>query len=290
MNYTKKNHYTPCFWTAYWNKEYLDSKRGSSDIPLDARNAIIFSLNLKANKILEQKTENSFFQKRAGLTQVSNEEYLEFLKNNTKFTELDSSEDDVIIDFEPFFSALEIEYKSTLDNVIKNRRINNLEEKVYLSFFIVFQTIRNHNYQNQVIKFSNNSNWEKLLYLFDFKLHLSNKDKLMDSLVPLISSKWVLYNIKDGIIPISDNPILFFNSCIYLPLAPDMLLQLSLKKKVSQYQICTNSNWLLKGKYNKVVNETIKNSTREIVSMKKQLLERIQDSLDFNAHLKNIEI
>lgn len=80
MSITKKNHYNPCFWTAFWNIEYLDSHRNNAIENLDPRKMNVCVLNLKANKIILQKTEKIFFERNAGLAVVSEENIINYCK------------------------------------------------------------------------------------------------------------------------------------------------------------------------------------------------------------------
>ena len=50
--FTDKNHYNPCFWTAHWNPEYFRAVRLNLK-RRKAREATIFALSVKANKIFE---------------------------------------------------------------------------------------------------------------------------------------------------------------------------------------------------------------------------------------------
>ena len=80
MGITKKNHYNPCFWTAFWNPEYLDASRSGETLDTKPREQVIYSLNLKSNKILRLKTENIFFDKGAGLATITRDNALDYCK------------------------------------------------------------------------------------------------------------------------------------------------------------------------------------------------------------------
>ena len=63
LNLTKKNHYNPCFWTAFWNDKYLVGKRKGYDDMLKPRDVQIFTLNLRVIKYFNRKQRMSFLKK-----------------------------------------------------------------------------------------------------------------------------------------------------------------------------------------------------------------------------------
>ncbi|GAH09143.1 unnamed protein product, partial [marine sediment metagenome] len=131
MNITKRNHYNPCFWTAYWNSEYLDAKRQASNQTLHPRETEIYSLNIKSNKILIQKTRNVFFKKGAGLAKITREDALSYCNRAfpDEFENIDKYYDrhpeDIYIDFENHFTEFESFFRPSLEKVIQKRTITD---------------------------------------------------------------------------------------------------------------------------------------------------------------------
>jgi len=288
---TIKNHYIPCFWTAFWNSEYLEKTREKLLIDIKPRKVEVYSLNLKADCIFKNKTENVFFEKKAGTAELTRDNVLDYCRRTSpdkldgliEYFEKNSS--DVLLDFENHFTEFENLWKPTLQNVIINRKISNLEEKTYLSFFIFFQIIRNHNHLGQAVKHFQDKGMAKFEVFLNLKDTISNPKRLMELILPYLTSEWKLYNTTEYNFPISDNPILIRPMHIIFPLAPDMLLEIDLKKKVSENNICINYNILSPLKYNEMKKRTIENSSREIVFCNKKLLEQMKKSSVYKKHL-----
>jgi len=71
LGLTKKNHYNPCFWTALWNIDYFNAFKNHCETKLLARNQKVFSLNIKADKIIPTTTENVHFEKHLGIAEIT---------------------------------------------------------------------------------------------------------------------------------------------------------------------------------------------------------------------------
>ncbi len=94
---TIENHYNPCYWTAYWNFEYLDAKRKAENISKKPRDYPVFCLNIKANKILFDKTKNIFVDKKAGIAEIKNEkDYKELKEKSINKIDFEFEEDNLI--------------------------------------------------------------------------------------------------------------------------------------------------------------------------------------------------
>ncbi len=293
MNVTDKNHYNPCFWTAYWNPEYLDKKR-SHIKATDARNQVVSSLNLKSNKILRLKTKNVFYDKGAGIATITQENVLDYCKREIP-DEHDQLEkyylenpSELTLDFENHFTLFEGHYKPSLEYAIHNQNIDSIQHKTILSFFIFIQLIRNHNHLSDAVRVFNLNNKAKFELFISLKHTLSSTEGLMNLLLPFIFSKWTLYKSTEGKFPLSDNPVLVRTFNIQLPLAPDLLLEVNLNKKVSENDICTLKDTISFLKYREFKKRSIKNSSREIVFARDDLLEKWQNSRTYKNHLKEI--
>jgi len=75
---TERNHFNPCFWTAFWNLVYLDSLRNNKKVKGRPREQELFYLNLKSDKILKDRAKNIFYQKGAGIADLSGENVLDY--------------------------------------------------------------------------------------------------------------------------------------------------------------------------------------------------------------------
>ncbi|MDQ3190672.1 MAG: DUF4238 domain-containing protein [Bacteroidota bacterium] len=293
MNLTIKNHYIPCFWTAFWNPDYLNSKRNGNNAIDSPREIKIFALNLKSNKIIEQKTKKVFFEKGAGIDNLTKEDlyaahkraYPEKYKvENNYFEKYPSG---LTFDFESHFTSFEESYKTTLEKAIVNCKIENIIDKFSISMFVFFQTKMNHNSFNKMESLYKSKNLTKLEMFLHLKQTLSQPETLKEITDPFLKAEWSLYKTKKEIFPMSDNPVLFRPKHVFLPLAPDLLLEINLNNSVSPDNICTNYEHLPFFKYREFKKRTIENSSREIVFGKQNLLKNWQNSDTYKRHLKN---
>lgn len=294
LEITEKNHYNPCFWTAFWNFDYLQNKRKgslSNDKPRDQK---IFSLNLKSNKILSLKTRNVFVEKGAGLAVIKKEDALSFYKrmHPQKLEELKeyykTNPSELILDFENHFTGFENLYKEPLERAIINGTINCIEDKVFLSFFIMIQVIRNHNHLKGMEFLFESIGQKKFEMFYNLKHTLSDTNELMKLIEPFFVSKWVVYKTSDFKFPLSDNPVLIRPLHILIPLGPDLLLEIDLKKKVSVSNFCTAKHGIPFWTYLKFRKRTIENSSREIIFGEASILARWQKSRLYKKHLEKM--
>lgn len=112
MNIAKKNHFNPCFWTAYWNLDYYSTVTTTDHRP-DPRKQRIFALNVRANKILHLTVENVHFDKHIAVAEITPNGYKSFCKrhfpNEYKAVcqYVDSNPETVYLDFEPILTGIE---------------------------------------------------------------------------------------------------------------------------------------------------------------------------------------
>jgi hypothetical protein len=291
MPITKESHYNPCFWTAYWNFHYYQNKKSNSSFREKPREQIIYSLNLKSNNILKLKVRNVFFDKNAGIARITKQEMLEYCSRNnpeeydnlTKYFEENPS--DIFFNFENIFTGIEKVIRESIENVIQTRTIKNLSEKTYISYFIFFQIIRNHNTMKQFENFFKSIKMKKFELFFNLKDTLSDQQAIFNLIIPILSSRWTLYSLKKYRLPLSDNPILIRPQNIMMALAPDLMIEVELSKKVPIETISTGKKDISIFKYIEFKKRTIENSSREIIFGEKRLLEKWQKSTIFIKHL-----
>lgn len=291
---TDKNHYNPCFWTAYWNSSYLQSLRNGEKVKSKAREQEIFSLNLRSDKIIKTKTKNVFFEKGAGFAAITKEDDLNYCKRAfpEKFNELqryyEENSEDHFIDFENHFTGIENLYRPFLEQVICKKNIETIEEKTFLSFFIYTQIARNHNHWSAAVSIFEKNEMAKFEMFLDFRYSIADHQRLQKLIYPFVFSCWKLYRTKEEIFPISDNPVLIRPLHIYIPLAPDLLLEIDLKVSASEVEVCKALDVISPDQYSELEKRTIENSSREIIFGKKKLLEDWQKSTLFRDHLKKL--
>ena len=295
MSVTKKSHYNPCFWTAYWNLNYLQLKREETKTSSKPREVEIFCLNVKGNKILKLKTKNVFFVKGAGIADLSQENALDYSKREVPevYDELkayyEKHPGSLILDFENHFSDFEDSYKSSLEKVITRRVIKTIEDKTLLSFFILIQTLRNHRNQSLILSVFDVESMAKLESFIALKNMISNPHRLRMQLHPLLYSEWKLYNTEIRKFPLPDNPVLINPLHILVPLAPDMLLEVNMKEKADlEGRVCTVYDSIPQFVYKDFKRRAIRNANLELISGDRAQLERWQKSKTYKRHIEQL--
>ena len=268
---TIENHFNPCFWTAYWNFNYLDAKRKGKKISKPPREQIVYNLNIKANKILLDKTKNLFIQKRAGIAEIKNDKEYQRLKENApNQIELPFEADDLILDFENHFTEFENVSKGAIEKTIVSKKIETIEDKTFIAFFILMQSFRNHRNLDNFISDNVKEGRSKLDLFIELKNSLTNRDKLASILIPIVYCKWKIYSTNKPIFPLTDHSVLNKNDNIFFPISPDLLIEVKLGKKTEE--ICSYSNKISKWKYLRFKNRSILFGTREIIFGNDELL------------------
>lgn len=259
------NHFIPCYWTAYWNSEYLIAKRKNEETKYP-RKVHVSYFNLKAGKILNAKTEKIFIDKYRGLAPLETENDFEKIKENYIY---DNDEHfinqhySLVVDFENHFTEYENLSKPALLRTIKSKSIKDIKDKTHLAQFFILQSIRNPSFLDERLSFIEKKGKNKLDLLLDIKSCFADIKKIENLIIPLVYSKWTLYSVKKGILPISDKPILDYNNHIFIPLAPDILIEVELNIKTEE--IASYKYKIPTLKYLKFKNRTIKNMRNGIV-------------------------
>ncbi len=265
-NPVKKNHFIPCYWTAYWNVEYLNAKR-KNEVTSSARNIKISCLNLKADKILNAKTEKVFIDKYRGLAILETNSDLKKIKNNfilhNNDEQFSNQSDLLLLDFENHFTEYENISKPALERAILSKKIKDIEDKTLLAQFFILQGIRNPLILDKRYNFLKKNGKNKVDLLLEVRDFFTNREKLENIIVPLVFSRWVVYLIKGNKIPLPDKPILENKNNIFVTLAPDILLEIQLDRRTED--IASYYCKIPIFKYLKFKNRVMKNVNNEIV-------------------------
>jgi len=276
MPITKKNHYNPCFWTAFWNSDYYYKENVRTT--QNPRTQKVFSLNLIGDKIIPTKTENVFFEKGMGLSKISADSVTDYAErnNDSLFNKLENIEsldnNDLLIDFENFFSTMEDLIKEPLLSVINKNEINTIAEKTHIASFIFDLIIRNYKNFNRMISRNDELNKPKFELFWNLKNDFSNPEVLKNAIIPIVASEWILYKTKKFKFPLGDQSVLINDRNALIALSPILLLKIKFKKKVSPTNICKTKKRLSFLSYRDFMHRTIKSSCREIIFSNKQLL------------------
>lgn len=272
---TKKNHINPCFWTALWNASYYDNYiKGKETRKL--REQKVFTLDFRSQKILLKKVEDVHYVDNLGLILANGNEIINsekifnsddiYFSEDKKFVNKSNidNESKYLLDAEIDFTSLEeiAGYKQLL-KTIRNSKIENEEDRIYLACFIIYHQIRSENFLGSLINKFKQSENPKLESFLHFRKIISNPEKISNAVLPIVNSMWTLYTMKEFKFPLSDNPIVYNEKIIWVVLSPKHLLEIDksrnfLGKVKYKSQINIQSFTLLR-------NTIIRNTNREII-------------------------
>lgn len=249
---------------------------------MKAREQVVFSLNIPSKKILQSKVENIFFEKRMGLADLNKQEVIEYFKRNRVQHDESELNDGLIWDFENFFTMMDTSSERILRKVISTGKIETLEEKAQLGWFIQTLQLRNYNTFNKILDTFDLFGRPKFEMLLNLKWTLSDTELMMKLTAPLLMGTWTLYRSKEFKFPICDNPILMFGRTNFLlPISPKLLLRVEFNKPVNVNLAppCYHKTLPLFFIYNDFIHRIIRNAKRDIIFPEEKLLERIQKKL-----------
>ncbi|WP_458626470.1 hypothetical protein [Winogradskyella sp. PC D3.3] len=291
---TINTHYNPCFWTAYWNFDYLKRKRINPELKENVRKKELFVLNLKSDKIYTDVTKNVFYKKKLGLATITKEGALGFtkrsfpeeLKSIEERYEKDDSE--MTIDFENYFTMMEESFKFHLEELITENKPVTDHEKAHLTFFILFQALRNPNSLDDMTNIFKTNGMEKFELFVSIRNKISTPIGLAELTAPFSVPTWNIYKLDKNIFPLGDNPILAKNGHLMVAISPNIMLELDMKekcKKVNPVFIKTRIPYFKKKEF---IKRTILNSSKKIIFGEEKMLEQIKKSRTYKKHLKLI--
>jgi len=291
MQLTKRTHSNPCAWTAYWNTDYYKCALSDRKLP-SAREQKIYSLNVKADKIIPQSVENIHYDKLIGISEISPETIQDFCKKyfpekyaqsvalTTKYPV------PAYLDAERLWSILENHFGyQTLFDVMKKQRIDSKEEKYELACFIVVQRLRSHAVLHSMIELAQRIGTPKFEFYLQLQNLLSDSNALLAAVAPLVFSQWIVYVTNEHTFPLPDTPIFTRQKSTMVALSPTMLLEINHREPSS------DKTWLHKegvstSKLNEYRKRCISNTFKEIIFGRKDLLEDWRRSPEFKQRAK----
>ena len=176
MQLTKRNHFNPCFWTAFWNPGYYANVMAGSPRKMTARQQRVHVLNVKSAKIYEQAVDSVHYDKKLGIAEITPDEMRDMCKrrhpdNYEQFCrDMENRDYNVFLNFEEILTEIENgpAYETLLD-VITKRRIKTGLQRGLLAGFIIVHWHRSHAMLNSMIEFSNEIGETKFEHFIDLK-------------------------------------------------------------------------------------------------------------------------
>ncbi len=289
-----RNHYNPCFWTAYWNPVYYAGAiSGSTGLP-SARDQVVYSLNVKADKILDTVVANVHYDKGFGPAEISYEAAEDYVRRYhpeelDNFRRKSSAADyPVFINFEQILTALEeLEHYDHLRAVIAQRGLASPMDKGMIACVVYLQAMRSHALMNSLLEWHESLGIKKFEFFVSLKRILSNIELLAEVIAPLALSHWVLYRTAEPTFPLTDSCVLFGPHSIMMALSPYLLLEIQRNRAAPESQ-WHHKNGIKRGKLAEFRRRTIGNTFREIIFSDRSTLLFWQQTKEFRDRVSVI--
>ena len=293
MSITYKTHFNPCFWTAFWNKEYYEDYQKNPTINKDCRRQTVYCLNLRSDKILRTIVENVHFEKGLGTSEITPDGMRDYCRRvfpekYIEFNEyLKSHPEVLVLDFENFFSAIEKDPYEPVMDVIQKEKITTKEEKANIACFIRFCEMRNPAIMNSMIAWESKKGFPRFEHFIWLKYVCSNPPTLFNMVLPLMVSKWTLYKTKDHAFPLGDLPVLREDRNIMVALSPRLLLEIDSKVN-ARPEIWTEKDGIPESKLKEFMVRTISCSSTEIIFSNKETLAAWQKTKAYRNRINSL--
>ena len=274
MNFTKRNHYNPCFWTALWNDEYFDLAISGGGKQRRARQQSVHALSVKSGRVFRTTVDGIHYDKKMGIAEITRDSAAEFVRRNhpEQYNDFllnnECADYPVFIDFEDILTALEglPPYQALMKTALSGT-IEGLEQQTNIGAFIVLQCLRSHAVMNSMVDWSNELGYAKFEYFINLKWMLSDPQSLFDLVNPLVCGRWTLFTSPPQPLPLCDSAILVGPKSVMVALSPRLLLEIEPNAKTLEY---TSPNYqeMPDDKFEEFRCRTIGNTFREIIGQK----------------------
>lgn len=287
MQFTKRNHFNPCFWTAFWNPAYYDNAIAGSPRQMVARKQQVHVLNIKSGQIYKKAVDNVHFDKNLGIAEITPAQIRDMVKRRhpddyEQFCrELEDHPYNVFIDFETVLTGIENgpAYETLLE-VITKCRIKTGLQRALLAGFVIVHWHRSHALLNSMIELSEEVGTTKFELLIDLKESLGNVNYLGPLTMTIAPFRWKYYFLKRDTFPLNDSPVFIEPSSVMMALSPRMLLVIDRTQPLRRESISC-ANFIPPDLLDCFRRRTIANTFREIIFSSAELLEEWRDSPEF---------
>jgi hypothetical protein len=283
LSITKKNHINPCFWTAIWNRNYYEKFKVGNHINEPSREQLLYFLETVSNKTLINKADNIHCEKNLGLAEMQPEKVKEFCKRyfpdeyESFAKDMEDHPETLFMDFENHFTGMEgLPMYSVLLKTIQSRQVTTVEDKTWLTLFLLNHRLRSHVFINSMTEFYKKQGIEKFELFWLLKWSMADPKFQLNETVVILHSKWTIYTTERKVFPLSDNPIIVTRDRIVATLAPDMVLFVDRKRsKPDLVTFKRGISWLKYRAYKKM---TIAGAIKGLIFYDKEELEKWKKS------------
>ncbi len=292
--FTKRNHYNPCFWTALWNRGYFEDWTAGRRAGEVARDQSIFTLNIRADKILPTKVANVHYEKDLGVAEITPESMKRFCRrwHPQEYERLsayvDSDPKTLYVDFEDILAGIEkLGVYSPLMRSAKIGGVESTDQKAFLACALVIHAMRSHEFMTGMLDGTPAAGIEKWEYFWLLKNAWANPLILARAVIPLGMGRWTLYRTVDHRFPLCDSPIMIDRDTLMAVLSPRLLLEIDLTIP------CPVDHWIVRNdisstKYKEFRRRAIANSFKDILFHEPTVLAEWQSLREYRERVARL--
>lgn len=292
-NFTFRNHYNPCFWTALWNSEYYHSIKNSTERNKKPREYKLKGIRFSCDVIIKNKADELFFELHMGLVVMSMRElrdlYYKLPKDYNYISKVNKfgikylswliPNWGIVIDIEPLFRELEyINGTNAVLDLVKHGKIIDKTHKSLIATFIHTQQLRSPLTFSANYHKNTHTNHPKVFSILDFINSLSNEREMYNVITGYLQCMWHLYTSEIDIFPLSDLTIYEDKQNVIAVLSPRHLLIINKEHKEEGVKYCNSMDKELLDFVFKIV---IQNTFKDLVLENEAVLNHILDSSDW---------
>ncbi len=253
---------------------------------------MVYSLNVRADKILETCVEDVHYDKGIGIAKITPDAMKRFCKRffpqkyDTFVKEVESHPETLLMPFEQVLDSLEkTPAYQTLVAVAAKETIESRDELVHLSAFITFQHSRSHGLLRSTLERTRAAGMEPFEYFWVFEQLMRHPESLFIFVEPLITSQWVVYRTADHAFPLPDTPVLIRPASVMVALSPRLLAEI----RLDTYR--PDASWIIKSgipnsKFREYRRRAIGSTFKELIFADRALLEEWQATPEFRRQVK----
>ena len=290
--FTKRNHYNPCFWTAFWNTEFFQAFLNGQEPAQTAREHEVLALTIRGDRIFRTKVKNIHYDKDLGVAEITPDGIRQFCqrwypeKYDAISRDIDEHPESVFIDFEDILSAVErMDGYSSLLQAAKISGLSSDKHQGFLTCNLIMHAMRSHEMMTAMIDASSALGIPKWEYLWLLKNVWSNPLMLARAVTPLALAQWVFYRTPTSCFPLCDSPIMIEADSLMAILSPRLLLEINLNVSAAEDAWSVHDG-ISPNKHTEFQQRAIANTFKEIIFHDRDELERWRQSPAFRHRVK----
>jgi hypothetical protein len=231
----KRNHYNPCFWTALWNQQFFTDFCAGKTGHGRAREQLVFTLNVRSNKIFKTQVQNLHYDKGLGVAEITAASMLDFCqrrfpdKAESLAKYLSEHPDSLYLDFEATLTG--VEHLQGYDAMLRAARLGGLESpahKGFLACALVIHAMRSHELMTAILDETSPLGMDKWEYFWMLKNAWSDRVALARAITPLALGEWTFWRTPHHRFPLPDSPVMIDRDSVLAIISPRLLLKIDL--------------------------------------------------------------